>query len=650
MVGYLAIADEVLPACDLVREHRGDQVFGAHSLQRRRDLLAAAKARQRERGTRDPAPARGEHRRIEHRLDEHVAHRARAQVARDGGELEAVARGKRKHDRVLGRGRLQLEVELPAEALAQREPPRPIETASERRVDDELHAAGFVEEPLENDRRLRGHRAERRAAGREVLDELRRRIGGDAGRFAQAGDHGGCVARVVDPRGDFRAQPRHRARQLVGPPRRFAEPEGNRRRLAVRVFDPHAARFDAPDLVRRIAQLEDVAGEALDGEILVDGADDHVGGLQHDLVVRGVGDRAAGRERGETRAAASAQHAVHRVAVDVGCAVSAARREAVGQHPHDVEKLLAREIRIRVRATHEIVEIAFGPFGRRDLGDDLLREHVERLFWNRQPVELATGNGIEQRRALDELVAREREEPRLRYPADLVARASRALQERRDRARRSELAHEVDVADVDAELERGGGDEDLELAVLQPLLGLQPQLLRHAAVMRHHAIGAQELGQVPRRALRHPARVDENERRAMALRERRELRIDLFPDLVRHHRFERRGGDGEREIARPDVTGVDDRALARLRLRARNPRRRPGSARSRRSAFASPKARSARAACPSARRAARATTRGGCRACCRRAHGSRRRSRSGSSRASCGPIPSRAARRAIRVS
>ena len=283
----------------------------------------------------------------------------------------------------------------------------------------------------------------------------------------------------------------------------------------MRILDAHAARFDAPDLVRRVAELEDVAGEALDREVLVDGADDLVGRLQHDLVVGGVGDRAAGGERREARAAASAQHAVHRVAMDVRGAVPrrvvkpSASMRTTSRNSSRVRSAYGYARRIRSNRA------AFGPFGRGDLGDDLLREDVERLARNRQPVELAARDRIEQRRALDQLVARQREEPRLRNAADLMARASRALQERRDRARRAELADEVDVADVDAELERRGRDQDLELAVLQPLLGLEPQLLRHAAVMRHHVIGAEQLGQVARRALGHPARVDEDERRAV---------------------------------------------------------------------------------------------------------------------------------------
>ncbi len=51
--------------------------------------------------------------------------------------------------------------------------------------------------------------------------------------------------------------------------------------------------------------------------------------------------------------------------------------------------------------------------------------------------------------------------------------------------------------------------------LLQALLGLEAQLLRHAAVVRHDVRGAEQLGEVPRRALGHAPRVDEDERGAM---------------------------------------------------------------------------------------------------------------------------------------
>ena len=61
------------------------------------------------------------------------------------------------------------------------------------------------------------------------------------------------------------------------------------------VLDAHDAALDPQDLVALVAELEDVAGQALDGEILVHRADDLVLRLEQHLVVGVVGDRAARR-------------------------------------------------------------------------------------------------------------------------------------------------------------------------------------------------------------------------------------------------------------------------------------------------------------------------------------------------------------------
>ena len=57
----------------------------------------------------------------------------------------------REQNAVVRRGGLELEVEAPAEALAKREAPGAVDAASERRVQDELHAARLVEEALGDD-------------------------------------------------------------------------------------------------------------------------------------------------------------------------------------------------------------------------------------------------------------------------------------------------------------------------------------------------------------------------------------------------------------------------------------------------------------------------------------------------------------------
>jgi hypothetical protein len=100
-----------------------------------------------------------------------------------------VCGGQRQNDRVFGRGCLQLEVESAAEALAQRQSPRAIDAAAERRVDDQLHAAGFIEEALEHDRLMRRQAAEGRVRRREIRDDLRSRCLGNTDVLYEPGEH-----------------------------------------------------------------------------------------------------------------------------------------------------------------------------------------------------------------------------------------------------------------------------------------------------------------------------------------------------------------------------------------------------------------------------------------------------------------------------
>src|SRR5205085_8554448 len=141
----------------------------------RRNFFSASEARQRKRRGCSPAPARGEHRRVEQRLDQQWPDALRMEVARDLVKREAMAGREREHDRVLGRRSLQLEIEFAAEAFAEREAPCAIDAAAERRMDDQLHAPRLVEEALEHDGLLRRDDAERGARRAEIIDELLRR-------------------------------------------------------------------------------------------------------------------------------------------------------------------------------------------------------------------------------------------------------------------------------------------------------------------------------------------------------------------------------------------------------------------------------------------------------------------------------------------
>ena len=199
----------------------------------------------------------------------------------------------RQHDIVLGRRRLQFEVELAAETLAQRQSPGPIDAAAEGRVDDELHAARFVEEALEDDRLPRRQTAERGGGGGQIVDEL---FGGgcaDADFLGEPTPGGRSGGVGLEARRDFGAQARDGSRKLVGSARRLAEPEGNVRRLSLRVLDPDSPALDPLNAIGGVAELKDVARHALDGEILVHCADDVVLRLQQHLIIGGVRNRAA---------------------------------------------------------------------------------------------------------------------------------------------------------------------------------------------------------------------------------------------------------------------------------------------------------------------------------------------------------------------
>ena len=86
----------------------------------------------------------------------------------------------RKHQAVIGGRGLQFEIEGPAETFAQRQAPGAIDARAERRVNDELHAAGFIEESFGDDGVLLGTAPSARCAGADVGGGLLRVRGGRA--------------------------------------------------------------------------------------------------------------------------------------------------------------------------------------------------------------------------------------------------------------------------------------------------------------------------------------------------------------------------------------------------------------------------------------------------------------------------------------
>ena len=106
---------------------------------------------------------------------------------------------------------------------------------------------------------------------------------------------------------------------------------------------------------------------------------------QH-LVIGIVRDCAARGQRGDPRPAPAADHAVDRVVVNEGAAPAAAGTEPLGQHFDDRGEIFAWQLAVRPGAPHQREEVVLAPFLRRALGDDLLRQHIERLLGKFEPI------------------------------------------------------------------------------------------------------------------------------------------------------------------------------------------------------------------------------------------------------------------------
>ena len=163
-------------------------------------------------------------------------------------------------------------------------------------------------------------------------------------------------------------------------------------------------------------------------------------------------------------------------------------RVAAREHVEHVLELCAREVGERIGAADEVVQLADLDLLLRGDGDDLLREHVERVARDHRLLDLAGEHPLGDDRRLEQVGAELREHPPLRDRAELVAGAADALEAAGDRLRRLDLDHEVDRAHVDPELERRGGDQARDLAELEQLLDLDPLLARQRAV-----VGARDL-------------------------------------------------------------------------------------------------------------------------------------------------------------
>ena len=80
-------------------------------------------------------------------------------------------------------------------------------------------------------------------------------------------------------------------------------------------------------------------------------------------------------------------------------------------------------------------------------------------------------------------------------------------------------------------------------------------------MMRRDRVGPEQFAQMMGHALGHSARINEDQRCAMRLNQLRQTAINFLPDFIRHHRFQRRLRNLNRQVQFAAVTDVDDCAI-----------------------------------------------------------------------------------------
>ena len=403
-----------------------------------------------------------------------------------------------ERDAVVRPERLGVDAERVAEPRGERERPRRVHPAAEGREDAHAPVADLVAEALDDDRPVGRHDTGRGLLLPQEGDEVLRR---SSLEVVLAGKP--LPGLLVVERDDLARRPADALAELGRAPDALPLPErrhpgdtGGRR-------DEDAVARDRLDAPARGAEQEDLALARLVDHLLVELSDAPSAVDEEDAEETAIRDRPGVRDGEPAGAGPAAHHAPHPVPDDARPEL----RELVGRVPpcEHVEHVLergAREVRERVGAPHELVEVRDRDLLVRADRDDLLREDVERVPRDLRLLDLALPHRLRDHGRLEQVRAKLREDPPLRDGLERVPGSTDSLQPARDRLRALDLDHEVDGAHVDPELERRGGDEARNPTRLQELLDLDALLARERAVVRTGELLAGELVEPRARAAR----------------------------------------------------------------------------------------------------------------------------------------------------
>jgi len=336
----------------------------------------------------------------------------------------------------------------------------------------------------------------------------------------------------------------HLESQLERPARPVALPEGHLAGLSGGGRDEHPVVQDLLDPPRRGSQHEGLADVRFEHHLFVQLAHPR-GSLrrarEEDAVQTPIGDRSGVGNRHPRRALPRGQppgQAIPRHARPQFREV--VRRVPARQHVEHALERRARQGRVGSGAAHRGEQLLHVPRLDGDGGDDLLRQHVERVARVARRLDLAPVHRPCHRRGGHQVAPVLREDDPLADRIHLVARAADALHAARNRRRRLDLDDEIHRAHVDAQLERRGGDQRRDAPGLQRVLDLDPLLPRERSVVGAGDRLPRQLVDRGRETLGEAAAVREDERRAVGADVLEQPRVDAGPDR-RSRRPLRRG-------------------------------------------------------------------------------------------------------------
>ena len=236
------------------------------------------------------------------------------------------------------------------------------------------------------------------------------------------------------------------------------------------------------------------------------------------LEIASIGDRPARVVKGENGALARLQRVADPVESDARLEIAdAGSGVAAGEHFDDQVELLPIQRRVRTRAPNRPVRLLDGARFRRGHRDQDLRQHVERVRYRRERLDIACSHRVCDGGGFQEVPRMGGKQRPPAGVADIVASASDALQRRGQRRRRLHQHDFVQIADVDPHLQRIGRDDGLQFAVLEAAFHLGADFPGQGTVMGIGDRAERVVVQLEGDLLCQPAAVGKEQRRTVGV-------------------------------------------------------------------------------------------------------------------------------------